>query len=337
MQDSTPPLHVNHTANTTLPNGRNELYFKELSYGFKFTVVITSYNKGRWLKQAIDSVLSQTLQDVQLIVVDDRSDEPETIKVLNQISKDVHLIRLDNNRGVSAARNEGIKNADSEYICCLDGDDYLEPTYLEKARNVFENYKDVGIVASFYNNVFGDITSEFIKLIYSKSDTNLVRIVKQCYIISPSCFRRDASIKVGMYDENLKIHEDWEHWINIAKDGWKIKVIPEYLINVRKHKKSLYLSNISKADIYYSYIINKHRKLHEKLWVDITTAKHLQANLIHARYRKLNIRHKGLETQHKRLQSFLLFRITSWVWFNVFKRFCPEGLRKLIYKLLFSY
>ncbi len=297
-------------------NGSNS---NKLSYGFKFTVVITSYNKGRWLKQAINSVLGQTLHDVQLIVVDDRSDDPETIKVLNQISKDVHVIRLDKNRGVSAARNEGIRNADSEYICCLDGDDYLEPTYLEKARNVFENDKDVGIVASFYN-VFGDITG---KRSHSMGDTSLVRILTWFYIISPSCFRREASVKVGMYDENLRDHEDWEHWINIAKDGWKIKVIPQYLVNIRVHGHSLHLSNIGKADIYYAYIINKHRKLYEEHLVEVVTAKHRRTS--------------NLIVQHRRLQSFLLFRTMSWVWLNVFKKFLPEGLQKLIYRLLFSY
>jgi len=194
-------------------NGSNS---NKLSYVYKFTVVITSYNKGRWLKQAINSVFSQTLQDVQLIIVDDCSDDPDTIKVLNQISYTVHLIRLNKNRGVSAARNEGIRNANSEYICCLDGDDYLEPTYLEEARNVFENYKGVGIVAPFYN-MFGDITIKHNHII--RSDTSLVRLITTGYVKSTSCFRREASVKVGMYDENLNSHEDWEHWINIAKDG----------------------------------------------------------------------------------------------------------------------
>ncbi len=292
---------------------------------YKFTVVITSYNKGRWLKQAIDSVLSQTLQDVQLIVVDDCSDDPHTIRVLDQISKDVHLIRLDKNRGVSAARNEGIRNADSEYICCLDGDDYLEPTYLEKARNVFENYKDVGIVASFFNE-FGDVTN---KCSYSVGDTSLVRILTWPYIVSASCFRREASVKVGMYDENLMTHDDWEHWINIAKDGWKIKVIPEYLTNRGKHGHSKSLNNASKADVCYSYMINKHRKLYDKHWVEVITAKH--------RYTSgWMVEHKRLRFQHKRLQSFLLLRIMSWVWFKVLKRFLPKGLQKLIYRLLFG-
>jgi len=270
---------------------------------------------------------------MQLIVVDDCSDDPDTIKVLNEISYTVHLIRLDKNRGVSAARNKGIRNADSEYICCLDGDDYLEPTYLEKARNVFENYKDVGIAAPFFND-FGDITG---KKSYSKGDTNLVRILTWCYIVTSSCFRREASVKVGMYDENLKNHEDWEHWINIAKDGWKIKVIPEYLVNYRVHGHSWSLSNVSKADVYYSYIINKHRKLYEKHWVEILYVKHLQVSITNIQGRDLKVQHKDLEVQHKRLQSFLLFRIMSWVWFNIFKRFLPEGLQKLIYKLLFGY
>ncbi len=273
-------------------------YYKDIEY-IKFTVVITSYNKGRWLKEAINSVLSQTLQDVQLIVVDDCSDEPETIKVLNQISNNVHIIRLDKNRGLSAARNEGIKNADSEYICCLDGDDYLEPTYLEKARNVFENYKNVGIVASFFNT-FGDITG---KSSNSIGDTSLVRMLTHDYILATSCFRREASVKVGMYDENLKSHEDWEHWINIAKDGWKIRVIHEYLVNIRRHEHSLYASNVNMADVRCSYIINKHRKLYEKHWVKVIAAKHLKLVSTIIQRRRWQAQHKDLETQHKDLET----------------------------------
>ncbi len=307
---------------------------------YKFTVIITSYNKGKWLKKAINSVISQTLQDVQLIVVDDCSDDPHTIRVLDQVSKDVHVIRLDKNRGVSAARNQGIRNSDSEYICCLDGDDYLEPTYLEKSRNMFENYNNVGIVTSFYND-FGDITG---KRSYSGGDTSLARILTWPYIVSASCFRREASVKVGMYDENLMTHDDWEHWINIAKDGWKIKVIPEYLTNRRRHGHSKSLNSTSKADVCYSYIINKHRKLYDKHWVEVVTAKHrytsrsmLQRRRSMLQHSRLMLQHSRLMLQHKRLQSFLLLRIMSWIWFKVFKRFLPKGLQKLIYKLLFGY
>ncbi len=266
---------------------------------FKFTVVITSYNKGKWLKEAINSVISQTLQDVQLIVVDDCSDDPHTIKILGQISKDVNLIRLDKNRGVSVARNEGIRNADSEYICCLDGDDYLEQTYLEKARNVFENYKNVGIVVPFYND-FEYITG---KQSHSKGNTSLVRILTQNYIVGTSCFRREASVKVGMYDEKLNISEDWEHWINIAKDGWRIKVIPEYLVNIRRHEHSLYASNVNMADVRCSYIINKHRKLYEKHWVKVIAAKHLKLVSTIIQRRRWQAQHKDLETQHKDLET----------------------------------
>ncbi len=293
-------------------NGSNS---NKLSYGFKFTVVITSYNKGKWLKQAINSVLIQTLQDVQLIVVDDRSDEPETIKVLDEISKDVHVIRLDKNRGVSAARNEGIKNADSEYICCLDGDDYLEPTYLEKARNVFENYKNVGIVASFLK-FFGKFTSTW-KM--KEDETNLVKMLCNDCLPSLSCFRREASVKVGMYDENLKSHEDWEHWINIVKDGWKIKIIPEYLINYRLHEGSKYENNIKEVNVYCSYIINKHKKLYEKYWVEILVEKNVQCSNYHIQVRKF--------------KSFPLFRITSWI-LKTSENFIPQSLLKKVLKYI---
>ncbi len=288
------------------------------SSGSGFTVVITSYNKGKYLKQAVDSVRGQTLQDVQLIVVDDCSDDPGTIRDLNEISDGVHLIRSDRNKGVSSARNEGIRNSDSEYICCLDGDDHLEPTYLEKARNAFENNKDAGIVTSFVKQ-FGSFSA---KKEIREDRVSLISMLSNNIIPSSSCFRREASVKVGMYDEGLESHEDWEHWINMIKDGWKIKVIPEYLINSRMLRGSKYRDKVSNADVYYSYIINKHRELYKKHWVEIFTAKHLKSNEYHIRIR--------------RFKSFLLFRIGFWVLITS-RKFFPESLFELIYKRLVRY
>ncbi len=238
----------------------------------EFAVIITSYNLGKYLKKAIDSVHKQTLKDVQLIVVDDCSDDPETVRILDEISNSVQVIRMKENKGVSSARNEGIRNSDSKYICCLDGDDYMEPTYLEKAKSIFESHKEVGIVAC-HTRCFGMLS---IRWKVQENRTDLISMLKNNELYSASCVRREASVKAGMYDEKMRNDEDWEYWIRVIKDGWKVKVIPEYLFNYRQRKNSKREITKNNADINYSHIIRSHKKLYEKHLVEILSGKHLE-------------------------------------------------------------
>ena len=258
----------------------------------EFAVIITNYNLGKYLKKAIDSVHKQTLEDVQLVVVDDCSDDPETVRILDEISDSVQVIRMKENKGLPSARNEGIRNSDSKYICCLDADDYIEPTYLEKAKNMFEDRKDVGIVSSHFRQ-FEEVN---IMCKIRENRTDLINTLKKNELHGTSCFRREASVKAGMYDERMRSHEDWEHWIKIIKDGWKVKVIPEYLFNYRKRKNSMWETTKGNSDIYYSHIINNHRELYEKYMVEILSGKHLEM---------VNIR--GY------MRSFLIVRIALYI------------------------
>ena len=256
------------------------------SNGKNFTVIITSYNVGKYLRKAIDSVYNQTLKNIELIIVDDCSDDPEMLRLLDDISDNVQVIRFDKNLGVSAARNEGIKKSSSEYILCLDGDDYIEPAYLEKAKNVFESYKDVGIVSGWVR-LFGMSNSIWVP----QNDIDLLRILTDNRINSGSCFRKEASVKAGMYDEKLRSFEDWDNWIKIIKDGWKVKVIPEILLNYRVHENSKYQrKGIPNADFYCSQVINNHKELYEKHFVEIISLKHKQTSLLHKQTSLLNQR-----------------------------------------------
>lgn len=98
------------------------------------SVVIPCYNHRQFVAEAIQSILEQTLQDVEIIVVNDGSTDGETVHILNALERPkTRIIHLPLNVGLPAARNAGIREAQGKYVCCLDADDKLHPTYLEKA------------------------------------------------------------------------------------------------------------------------------------------------------------------------------------------------------------
>jgi glycosyltransferase involved in cell wall biosynthesis len=99
----------------------------------KISVIIPCFNQGPYLDEAVDSVLAQTFQDFEILVVDDGSTDAETIKILRDFARPKTRIIRTENQGLSAARNNGIREAMGEYILPLDADDKIGPGYLEDA------------------------------------------------------------------------------------------------------------------------------------------------------------------------------------------------------------
>lgn len=111
------------------------------------SVIIPCYNQGAFIKEAVDSVLAQTFQDFEIIIVNDGSSDAKTNEFLsNFTAPKTTVLSLAENQGPSVARNVAIKAAKGKYILPLDADDKIAPTYLEKAFNVLEQNISVGIV-----------------------------------------------------------------------------------------------------------------------------------------------------------------------------------------------
>src|SRR5437773_10179320 len=108
------------------------------------SVVIPCFNHGPFVEQAIESGLAQTYRDYQIIVVDDGSTHEETKEHLAAIkAPHTRVIRSDDNRGLSAARNLGIRHTSGAYICALDADDWLEPTWFEHGVRLLEHDREL--------------------------------------------------------------------------------------------------------------------------------------------------------------------------------------------------
>ena len=122
----------------------------------KFSIVIPCYNIEKYVSKTLESILNQTFQNFEIILINDGSKD-NTRKILDDYSKKDKRIKVihKENEGVSEARNIGIKNATGEYIYFLDGDDLVENTLLERANEIFKN-KEIKIFSFGFNMVYED-------------------------------------------------------------------------------------------------------------------------------------------------------------------------------------
>lgn len=186
----------------------------------KVSVVIPTYNRAHSISMAIRSVLDQTYQDFEVIIVDDGSiDNTEEI-VKSFEDERIEYIRHTKNRGASAARNTGIKVAKGEYIAFQDSDDEWVPDKLELQVKAFDNASsEVGIVYSGFYRIEAD------KKIYIpgnhvvQKDGNIhSELLKGNFVGTPAVLIKKECFKNNRYfNEALPALEDWELWIELSK------------------------------------------------------------------------------------------------------------------------
>ena len=221
------------------------------------TVVILCFNYGRYLEDAIDSVLNQTLQNLEIIVVDDASTDLQSLGVLNNLYQFRTQVICQQNQKPSIARNNGIKNAKGQYICCLYADDKLKPTYLEKcvARMEAEN---LDICYSWLQE-FGESHE-----ICPSLDFSLETLIQYNGVIVSAVFKRDIWEKTGGYNPQMTHgYENWDFWIAIAKLGGIGATVNEPLFLSRKHSYSMLDEALDRHNMLYTSIQANHRDLYD--------------------------------------------------------------------------
>ncbi|AGI23571.1 glycosyl transferase family protein [Pseudomonas sp. ATCC 13867] len=198
------------------------------------SVVVPCHNHGRFLLDTLRSLRSQTLQDFEVIVVDDGSTEQSTLQLL-ALLKQMTAIRLlrQPNAGPGAARNLGIRHARGRYICCLDSDDCLVDSYLEKCAVMLES--DLGIrLVHGWIRLFGNESG--IRRTFDLHP-GLLRFVNHLGV--SAVFHRDDWVRVGGFSEDRGLlYEDWDFWMRIASLGTRGKVLKEPMLLYRKHGES---------------------------------------------------------------------------------------------------
>jgi glycosyltransferase involved in cell wall biosynthesis len=219
----------------------------------KVSVIVPAYNAMSFLPQALDSVLNQTFQDFEVLIVDDGSSDHITTWAAEITHSNVKLISQPN-QGQSVARNTGIRLTRSEYIAFLDADDLWEPTKLEKQVSAFIDNPELGLVDTwvFLVDEQDKILSQT-EVYYDEGNVWLQMLEVNLVMCGSSpMVRRQCFETVGYFEHTLKGPEDWHMWTRIAA-RYPFKIICEPLVHYRKHPNStsrnleLMISNIIKA------------------------------------------------------------------------------------------
>lgn len=201
------------------------------------SVIIPTYNYGRFIRTAIESVLMQTYPTKEIIIVDDGSVD-ETDAIVSYFGNKVQLLKQTRN-GVSSARNAGIEKSSSELIAFLDADDSWLPNKLEKQVALFTGDESVGLVHCGMRE-FDDETGKINALHLDGGEGWLaadIALLERPAIIGPGgtmLVRRDVFDVVGYFDERLTNGEDWEFCLRVARK-YKIGFVAEPLLNYRNH------------------------------------------------------------------------------------------------------
>ncbi|MDE0213144.1 MAG: glycosyltransferase family A protein [Deltaproteobacteria bacterium] len=195
------------------------------------SVIIPTHNRWPMLGEAVDSVLAQTADDCQLIVVDDGSTDETACRLRDYGARLTVLTQ--SRRGVAAARNHGASRASGGYLAFLDSDDLWHPHKLERQLSFMERHPEVLICQTdeiwIRNGVRVNPRNK-----HRKPSGDIFSASLDLCLVSPSAvmMRRNLFERVGGFDESLPVCEDYDLWLRIARDT-EIPLIPEALVTKR--------------------------------------------------------------------------------------------------------
>ena len=196
------------------------------------TAVVTCFNYGAYLPEAVDSLLGQERGAPHVIVVDDGSTDPHTQEVLAALPAEVELMRQEN-AGLAAARNAGFARVQTRYVLFLDADDRLAPGALAAMREALERHPEASF-AYGHQVLFGDWNAV---LRFPPYDP--LRLLDR-HLIGPTALtRREVLDDTGGFDAEFGTLEDWELWLHALAHGHRGVRVDAISHEYRRHGESM--------------------------------------------------------------------------------------------------
>lgn len=226
------------------------------------SVIVPCYKQAEFLDECISSVLEQTFQNWECIIIDDGSPDNTYETAKKWTEKDTRIkYYKKNNGGLCSARNYGISLARGKYVLPLDADDKIGKRYMELALPYFKINDNIKIVYC-KAELFGEMKGEWHLPKYS-----LKRILIGNIIFCSAFFPKIEWERIGGYDINMTEGlEDWEFWINMMKEGGEVVKLDTIQFYYRKKKESM----ITEIEQHYNklacYIYEKHCSLYNKIF-----------------------------------------------------------------------
>lgn len=199
----------------------------------KISIIIPVYNSERYLKKCLDSILNQTYKNLEIILIDDGS-EDGSLKIMNEYKKNDKRIKIikKNNSGVSSSRNIGIKNSTGEFITFIDSDDAIDMRYFEKTMKYF-NDTEIDIVCTNYNYDYNGNLKRNRNFVSGKVSNIIALNPASNYYITTvwgKIFKSDI-IKSLKFDEKIFYSEDTLFYTEALLKAKNIFFLNEFLYN----------------------------------------------------------------------------------------------------------
>jgi GT2 family glycosyltransferase len=221
------------------------------------TVVIACHELGRYLAEAVDSVLGQHGGPPRVVVVDDGSRGAETLHALETLPATVEVVRQAN-QGPAGARNAGLARVETAYALVLDAYDRLAPGALEALRAVLEADASVGFAYGLMEQ-FGVMSGV---LRFPPYDPYAL-LYRHTIGIS-ALARREVFEQTGGFDPAFGAYEDWELWVHALACGWRGRQLPEVTLHYRRRADSKHAADRRAYRTAVRRMKAKHRALYDR-------------------------------------------------------------------------
>jgi glycosyltransferase involved in cell wall biosynthesis len=219
------------------------------------SIVIPAYNPTSYLLQSIASASAQRYRRTEFILVNDGSNKPESLAILEQASRLVSTYIEQPNRGPGAARNAGFRAAHGEYVVPLDADDLIDPTYITECIAAFS--LDVGFVYTDYL-VFGNQNYR-----QDIPEYNLHQLLDRNFLTYAALIHKSAWEEAAGYDERMPAGYDWEFWLRLGSLGRFGRRVSQALFRYRKQGATRSDTVEARHAEIVSHIQGRHPELYE--------------------------------------------------------------------------
>lgn len=204
-----------------------------MSHHENTTVVITCFNYGRFIEEAVASALGQSGGAPRIVVVDDGSTEPDTLQALAELPDSVQLLRQANG-GPARARNAGAAAADTPLLLMLDADDRLALDALDALKPTLSANPELGFTYG-RTQMFGRLSGELSFPAYDP-----FRLLYRSLVGVTSLIRREAFEAVNGFDPEIPGYEDWDLYLSLLEEGWEGRRVDQVTLLYRRHGRSTF-------------------------------------------------------------------------------------------------
>lgn len=225
----------------------------------EISVVMSVYNGEAYLSDAMDSIVNQTFQDWELIVIDDGSTDqtPNILKGYAQKDSRVKVYRNEKNLRLQASLNKALSLTEGTYIIRMDGDDICHRERFERQWNFMECHPEISVSCSRWYTF--DEKDSRPRCLYQRGGADYVAGLLLFFnpIIHPAVIARGNLLRAWKYEETCTCTEDLDLWLRLTAGGKKLAISDDYLLKYRQHEKQITAVTTEKQKEEYQKIIGK--------------------------------------------------------------------------------